>query len=48
MELQSHGSTAESEEYTIDLKGVSILELAIDPDRGAGEAFANLADWRLA
>ena len=42
------GSSAESEEYTIDLKGVSILELTIDPDRGAGEAFANLADWRLA
>ena len=42
------GSTSESEEYTIDLKGVSILELTIDPDRGAGEAFANLADWRLA
>jgi hypothetical protein len=42
------GSTTESEEYTIDLKGVSILELTIDPDRGAGLAFANSADWRLA
>ena len=37
-----------SEDYTIDLKGVSILELTIDPDRGAGEALANLADWRMA
>jgi hypothetical protein len=42
------GSTAESEDYAIDLKGVSILELTIDPDRGAGEALAKLADWRLA
>jgi hypothetical protein len=42
------GSTAESEDYAIDLKRVSILELTIDPDRGAGEALANLADWRLA
>ena len=42
------GSTAESEDYAIDLKGVSILELTIDPDRGAGEALANLADWRMA
>ena len=42
------GSTAESEDYTVDLKGVSILELTIDPDRGAGEAVAKLADWRVA
>ena len=41
-------STAESEDYAIDLKRVSILELTIDPDRGAGEALAKLADWRLA
>jgi hypothetical protein len=42
------GSTAEMEDYAIDLKGVSILELTIDPDRGASEAFADLADWRVA
>jgi hypothetical protein len=41
------GSTAESEDYAIDLKGASVLELTIDPDRGAGEALAKLADWRL-
>ncbi len=41
------GSTSESEDYVVDLKAVSILELTIDPDRGAGEAFASLADWRL-
>jgi len=42
------GSTVESEDYAIDLKGASILELTIDPDRGAGEALAKLSDWRLA
>jgi hypothetical protein len=42
------GSTAESEDYAIDLKGASILELTIDPDRGAGEALAKMADWRVA
>ena len=41
------GSTVESEEYAVDLKAVSILELTIDPDRGAGEALAQLTDWRL-
>lgn len=42
------GSTVESEHYAVDLNGVSILELIIDPDRGAGKARASLADWRLA
>ena len=42
------GSYLESEDYAVDLKGVSILELTIDPDRGAGKAHASLADWRLA
>jgi hypothetical protein len=41
------GSTIESEDYVVDLKAVSILELTIDPDRGAGEALAKLTDWRL-
>jgi hypothetical protein len=41
------GSTIESEDYVVDLKAVSILELTIDPDRGAGEELAKLADWRL-
>ena len=43
-----HGSEIESEDYKVDLKAVSILELTIDPDLGAGEAVATLADWRLA
>jgi hypothetical protein len=42
-----HGSMIESEDYVVDLKAVSILELTIDPDCGAGEALAKLADWRL-
>src|SRR5262245_16511068 len=41
------GSTMESEDYAVDLKAVSVLELTIDPDRGAGEARATLAEWRL-
>jgi hypothetical protein len=41
------GSTIESEDYLVDLQAASILELTIDPDRGAGEALATLADWRL-
>jgi hypothetical protein len=42
-----NGSTTETEDYVVDLQAVSILELTIDPDRGAGEAVATLADWRL-
>src|SRR3981189_1279552 len=41
------GSTTETEDYVVDLEAVSILELTIDPDRGAGEAVATLAHWRL-
>jgi hypothetical protein len=42
------GSTTELEDYAIDLKRASIVELTIDPDRGAGKALAELTDWRLA
>jgi hypothetical protein len=38
----------ESEDYRVDLKAVSIFELTIDRDLGAGKAVATLADWRLA
>jgi hypothetical protein len=41
------GSTIELEDYVVYLKAVSILELTMDPDRGAGETLATLADWRL-
>ena len=42
------GSAIESEDYQVDLKAVSILELTIDPDLGAGKTVATMADWRLA
>jgi hypothetical protein len=42
------GSVTESEDYQVDLKKVSILELTINPDLGKGEAIAKLADWRVA
>jgi hypothetical protein len=41
------GSTTETENYVVDLQAVAILELIIDPDCGAGQTFATLADWRL-
>ena len=42
------GSMSESEDYQVDLKAVSFLQLTIDPDQGRGEAIASLADWRVA
>jgi hypothetical protein len=41
------GSTTEVEDYTIDLKAVSLLELAIQPDIARHEAVASLAACRL-
>jgi hypothetical protein len=41
-------STMELEDYTVDLYHVLALELTIDPDLGKKQAFAALADWRLA
>ena len=41
------GSTTEVEDYTTDLKAVSVLELAIQPDIGGREAVASLAACRL-
>ena len=41
------GSTTEIEEYVVDLDAVSVLELAIRPDLGRGEAAATLASWRM-
>ena len=41
------GSVTEIEEYAVDLNGVSVLELAIRPDLGRGEAAATLASWRM-
>jgi hypothetical protein len=43
-----NGATTEIENYTVDLKNVLFLELAINPDISGGEAVATLADWRIA
>jgi len=40
--------TEEVEDYRVDLKGVSTLELTIQPEITAGKAVATLAGWRLA
>jgi hypothetical protein len=42
------GSTSELEEYSVNLDGVSVLELVIRPDLTHNEAPATLAAWRVA
>jgi hypothetical protein len=42
------GSTEEIEDYTVDLEGVSGIELEIDPDRGRDTLPAALAELMLA
>ena len=41
------GSTVEVEEYAVNLKEVSVVELVLDPDVGRGIAPATLTSWRL-
>ena len=41
------GSTTEIENYILDLDGVSLLELVIDPDLRGREEVATLSSWRL-
>lgn len=41
-------STMEMEDYKVDLHHVLVLELTIDPDQRKNQAFAGLADWRIA
>ena len=41
------GSTVEVEEYAVNLKEVSVVELVVDPDVGHGIAPATLTSWRL-
>ena len=38
----------EAEDYRVELAGVTVLELAIVPDKSGGEARSSLAQWRLA
>ena len=42
------GSTSQIEDYEVDLHGVWMLQLDIDPDIARGPAVASLASWRLA
>ncbi len=41
------GSTVELEDYTVDLDGVSALELIIQPDLARRETVATLASWHM-
>jgi hypothetical protein len=41
-------SVRETEDYTVELSGVTVLELVIVPDKSGGEAQASLASLRLA
>ena len=43
-----HGSTSETEDHHVDLPAVTSLELSIIPDISGGNAFASLAQLRLA
>ena len=42
------GTTSECEDYTVDLDGVTALELSIVPDIGGGATRASLAELRIA
>jgi hypothetical protein len=42
------GSISEVEDLNVDLPTVTALELTIIPDQGRGQAYASLAEWRLA
>ena len=42
------GSTREVEEYSVDLNGISILELIIVPDKSGGSAVASVAEFQVA
>ena len=42
------GSTQETEDYRVELSGVTVLELSITPDISGGAARASLAEMRVA
>ena len=42
------GAVTEVEELNVDLASVTALELTINPDQSRGQAYASLAEWRLA
>jgi hypothetical protein len=41
------GSTSETEDYRVDLHGVSVMELNINPDVRSPYAIASLSEWRV-
>jgi hypothetical protein len=41
------GSTSQIEDYEVDLAGVWMLQLVIDPDIARGPTVASLASWHL-
>ncbi|MDX8396691.1 MAG: hypothetical protein R8K49_00050 [Mariprofundaceae bacterium] len=46
--FSSPDSTCELENYNLDLRGVSTLELVITPDVSGGHAHASLKQWSIA
>jgi len=42
------GSTCETEHYTVDIAGATVLELRVTPDVGGGPALASLSQLRVA
>ena len=42
------GATSETEDHHVELQAVTVLELSIIPDTSGGNAFASLAQLRLA
>ncbi len=42
------GATRETEDFHVELSAVTVLELSINPDISGGNAFASLAQLRLA
>jgi len=45
--FNSH-ATREQEDYSVELDGVTVLELNIIPDISGGDARASLAEWCIA
>jgi hypothetical protein len=43
-----NGSTIEVEDYQVNLNGVRMLQLVVNPEIGSGSAVATLASWRIA
>ncbi len=42
------GSTSQTVDHRVELSGVTVLELSIDPDIGGGNAHASLGELRIA